>query len=212
MYKLNARSGAIASQAGLRRRISGEVARLLYFHPVSYKPPDGFRVHEPELSPWDLIDPVLKHLSGGDTNGLCRFERSSAFLRWSFKDHPIKQYRLLIAHDARGPVGYVIWRMSSRPDGRNDGRIVDAAITWNHSDAWRWLIGVATARIAADGALQITALAGDDTPLSRALTKNRYIQNQRLPLWCCPGASCVTEQTSFQVTFADSDIDTAAQS
>ena len=67
-------------------------------------------------------------------NAVC-FDRSGVMLRWLFENHPSGRYRLLIARDAAGPSGYVIWRVCRGSGNRLEGiavtgGVVTAADTW----------------------------------------------------------------------------------
>jgi len=215
VYKLNVRFGALGRSAGITRRAAAQLARLLYYHPVTHCPPSGWQLINamtvPADAQWDLLDDALPPRGRNPNGSICHLQRSGPFLRWSFRDHPTRRYNLLMAEDPAGAAGYAIWRTCRRADGKLEGRIVDVGLEWDRCDGWRWLISVVTAHLAAEGAAQISCLAGDDSPLSEGLRQNRYLRRCELGLWTCPQATELTPGARWHLTFADSDIDTAAE-
>lgn len=210
VFKLNVRSGAIAAESGLSRRVLGEVSRRLYYHPVKHRPPHDWRLNDATEDHWALLDDAFDGWQRQNNCTEFHFGRSAEFLRWSFQEHPGAGYELMVADHQCQPSGYAIWRLCDRADGRRDARIVDFGIATNQPDVWRWWLGVVTERLAAEGVTQISVLSGTDSQMGGALRRNRYMPIQSLPLWTCGQADMLTEQTRWHVTFADSDIETAA--
>jgi hypothetical protein len=212
--KLNARTGAMGAEAGLARRLVAGLARVVRYHPVTWSPPDGWTLHESQAGqqgqPWNDLDQAVGRSHQSVNGSFGWFERTGAFLRWSFMDHPAGRYCLAVARDTAGPAGYAIWRTCAGPHGRLDGRIVDLLAPWDRPEVWRWLTSIATARLAAAGATQISCLSGSRTPLGAALQANRFLPRQAVPLWISPDAAELSQPRHWHATFADSDIDTAS--
>lgn len=212
VFKLNVRPGGVSRAAGLSRRIAAELARALRYHPVKWPVPEGWSLSDsgtaPTQDPWNHLDAAVDAPRHSANGAFCCFDRSGAMLRWLFQNHPSGRYRLSIARDAAGPSGYVIWRICRGPDGRVDGRIVDVLAPWDRPDVWRWLVSASVSRLAAEGTVQISCLAGTESLLGDALRANRFLSRQELPLWVSPlaGEFCIPHR--WHATFADSDIDT----
>ncbi|HPD30798.1 MAG TPA: GNAT family N-acetyltransferase [Phycisphaerae bacterium] len=215
VFKLNVRAGGTCEEAGLGRRVATELARVVRYHPVRWPAPEGWSVtlagESPAADPWHELDAVLARQHQSLNGAFCHFDRSAEALRWLFMAHPAGHYRLTIARDAAGPAGYIIWRTCRDSGHRIDGRIVDILAPWERPDAWRWLVSVAVARLAAQGVVQISCLAGADSVLGDALRVNRFLSRQDLPLWISPLAAEFCIPRRWHVTFADSDIDTASR-
>lgn len=212
VYKLNLRPRALGPDTPAWDRCKAELGRLLYYHPVTLPAPTGWRlITDTDDTLWTHLEPCRYRLDADaeQQNAPARFHHPARLLQHNLAGHPAQQYRLLIAADDRGPAGYAIWRLCSRLDGRFDGRIVDLAAPWDRPDLWAWLVSASTSAIAAAGAVQVQCLAAEGSPLAGALLSNRYLSRQSLPLWLSP-----TEQSPparpWHITFADSDIDTAA--
>jgi hypothetical protein len=215
VFKLNLRPGGNDEESGIGWRIATELARVLHYHAVEWPAPEGWSLSnlsgEAPNRSWGQIDAVVAAQRQSPNGDFCHFDRSGAMLRWLFRGHPSARYRLLIASDAAGPAGYVIWRTCGATGDRLDGRIVDIFAPWDRSDVWHWLISAAVVRLAAEKVVQISCLAGTDSPLAAALRANRFLPRQSLPLWISPpaGEFCIPHR--WHATFADSDIDTACR-
>lgn len=216
IYKLNVRKGALGKGSGRLRATASEIARVLRFHPIQHAAPSGWRCDggsdaSESAAEWRLLDAALRRQRQSPNGRFCHCWRSGEFLRWSLRDHPRHRYRALVAYERDTPAGYAIWRPSTQPDGRVEGRIVDVGVPWDRLDVWRWLVSEVTARLVAEGVVQTGCLAGTASPLAHALQANRYLLRQTLPLWVSPHAHASNHETPWHLTYADSDIDTAAE-
>lgn len=149
VFKLNVRPGGNCEDAGLSRRIATEVVRVLRYHPVEWPVPEGWSLGEPSSESWGELDAAIAWQRQSPNGAFCHFDRSGAMLRWLFKDHPSGRYRVSVARDAAGPVGYVIWRICPGAGGRVDGRIVDILAPWDRPDAWQWMVSSIVTRMTA---------------------------------------------------------------
>ncbi len=214
VFKLNIRRGGNCEEAGIGRRLATELVRILRYHAVEWPAPEGWSLSDaPAETPdrsWGQLDAVIAAQRQSPNGSCCHFGRSGAMLRWLFRDHPSGRYRLLIAGDAAGPAGYLLWRTCQDAGDRLDGRIVDILAPWDRPDVWQWLVSAAVARLAEVGAVQISCLSGTDSPLADALRANRFLPRQNLPLWISPPAGEFCIPRRWHATFADSDIDAAS--
>jgi GNAT superfamily N-acetyltransferase len=216
VYKLNVGSNAGACGSRSLRGFAIRAAGWLRYHPVSHKPPAGWhlvtdRKKGPE-SEWHLLDTVFAR-QRASCNGQCaHFGRGAQFLRWAFRQHPAQRYQLTLAYDNVGPAGYAVWRLIGNDEQSREGRLVDIMLPWDQKPAWRWFVSTMVKQLSEAGATQLTCLAGQcRSALTDALTANRFIPRQTLPLWSSPGSEGIDASTCWHATFADSDIDLAAQ-
>lgn len=210
LYKLNIRP--IALGTNLLQRCATTIAQRAWFHPVRHQSPKGWRLlpdNETDDASWKDLHRAVQRLQASPPP-LNHFPRSTAFLHWWLRDHPTHRYRCLIARDCEGPAAYAIWRTARESDGRIEGRVVDIQAPWDQPETWTWLVSETTRRITRAGADQVCCLAGPGTPLADALTRNRFLTRQELPLWI-NSTDQITSDSRWHATLADSDIDTAAE-
>ncbi len=206
VHKLNVRAGFPGMNRNPLVRLAAETARWLYFHPVRKPAPRGWALSDDE-SDWSQLENVMQRLQGQ----VASFDRSAAFLRWHFQAHPSRRYHLLLARDPSGPCGYAVWRIGEREDGVRVGRLVDAALPGDEAEGWSWLISEAVSCMVRVGAGQIECLAGEGSPLEKALQRNRFLARLPLPLWMSSSLPAAHIPHRWHATFADSDIDSASR-
>lgn len=208
VYKLNVSGGAMPSENSRWKRAAAELGRILYYHPVEFDAPAGMTLED--IDRWDEISDIFNQRKDPDDDEIAYFVRSAETLRYDLADHPADCYRLMIARDDKQrPTGYAIYRMYTL-SGRKIARLVDVFILSSESKAWNWLIAAAGKQLVKQNVHQIECLAGSGSPLAGALSRNRYLARQIMPLWFSPSIAALSERTRWHVTYLDSDIDTAA--
>jgi hypothetical protein len=134
----------------------------------------------------------------------------AAYVQWRFRACP-RPYRLLLAEDAQGPLGYTAFRVTEE-EGRQIGWLADVFTPRDDSGAWRALLRTALIGLSAMGADSVAALAVPGSVLDRRLRGCGFLPSKNeFPLSMVPGAwsgceNAMQQPGRWQLAGADFDV------